>query len=191
MSDRHRMVLISEQEYARLRASTPKVVQEDYLPADQQQKILATDMLEERRMLHSSKHVEPKEPLSIDFIKNAIEKFAVQRKRRALEVFEAVQYAVAWDDKGEVTINSEAIPGSNILDLIYFSTNSPQQIRSEPTPPGWTSFQPLVPRQRVPRERVRVVRRGAPPPPPPQPAAAEARPAKRPAPELSEWMNFD
>jgi len=149
------MVLITEQEYARMKMNTQPVnLPDKNLPADQQQTINSSAMLEERRMKQSSEvdnvsHDEIKpEPLSSDFIINSIQKFANQRRKRALDIFNKLQFndRIGWNEKGEVSIDSAVIAGSNILDLIYFATNTRHQMDKVTSPIGWELFHTLIPK---------------------------------------------
>jgi len=213
-----RMMLIPEQEYARLKAATSNTTSSTinhHLPADLQQKILANSQVEEQRKDRSLAVMQAAPikgpPMAVSYITAALDKFALQRRKRAHDVFQRVHQnnRLEWDENGEVAIDAKPISGSHLLDLLYFATNTLRQAAGEVPPIGWELFKDMLPpmlQQRgvvLPRvlkrapeaeQVVRPIKRRAvrkrpaspvpyipPTPPPPPPAAAD---------KLENWLNL-
>lgn len=167
-----RMILIPESEYTRMRVAAPPPLptQDANQTDDEQQKIYANKLINERRMersndpsmlktvVGSAPSESDKEPLSPHFIRVAIEKFARQRQQRGRKIFDDISNndRISWDREGEVSIDGNVIPSSYILDLIHFATNSPREMNKKSAPIGWELFSTLLtphPPQRQRRKR--------------------------------------
>lgn len=157
------MVLLPENEYSRLKQYEPKVksLEVDKNNVSTDQKLYAQKMIEERIMREANEEKPVSKPLPVTstspsllpfgYIKKSIEKFPLQRRARALALFSQLRYASAltWDSKGQMidpdTNDGMPILGSNILDLIHYATNTPNQLHRLQPPIGWDTFRQNVP----------------------------------------------
>ena len=136
-----RMILISENEYNKLKqikVSTTQSEESVILAPDIGQKIAVSKMIEEKLTHDAPLTLNKIEPLSHEIIKTSIEKFPLARRSKALKLFQLIDQSQYFtlDEKGQLIVETKVIPSSNIIELIYFGTNTITQLKTQPTPEG-------------------------------------------------------
>jgi len=142
-----RMVLLNENEYARLvkQTAVPSEQSKSSLPPDQLQKINAHALEEEIRLVEQNRKppeetASPSQPL----LRTIIDKFPLQARARGHTVLQKLlAAAITWDDKGQVKLaEGDSIVGSNIVDLIHYASNPSSKTRLSPV--GWENIVSLL-----------------------------------------------
>ena len=149
------MVLISEDEYNRRREVAPGSTETeqksiDEKSIDQIQKLHAYELQEaiDKGQEMAAASARPP-PLSVSFIKAAIDKFPLYARQRAHQIFNKVLAEnVSWNSEGtEISLpNNPEIslpPNSNILDLIYFASIGNKKVNMMP-PVGWEEISQIL-----------------------------------------------
>ena len=119
------MVLISENEYNKIRLFDDTIENQN-LPPDRAQKLEVSKMFEEKLIHDAPKTLIRNERLSSEIINKSISKFPINRRSLALKLFQTIDQTpeYSWDEKGQLIVNSEVIPSSNIIDILYFGKNT-------------------------------------------------------------------
>lgn len=143
-----RMVLISENDYNKFKILKTSTTPEDItkLAPDQEQKLAVSNMIEEK-LTHVAPEKLPKlERLSLDLIKTSIAKFPMNRRMKALKILQIIDQSkdYSWDERGQIIAANNVVPASNIIDILYFATNTDKQLLSQPMPTGWKEVVTLI-----------------------------------------------
>lgn len=188
MNHAKKMVLISPDALKRLNTPTTDNISVDNIENDMN-KVLHDDKLEDRmkwpqyqQMLQRSQffHDQLRQPMELPIIEQAPvgskkENFEEEILRILPKAYKTKgellfkrlcdSNLVSWDDHGTVSINSVALPGSNITDLVC------DVVRCKKTgnPSGWRQFLELLRTINVPQELIGNPRRREALPPSPRP----------------------
>lgn len=151
-----RMVVLPEEQYLLLRTNrndSNSMVEEIHnlqttaLPADQRVKLEGAII---------SKYASPSQNESSNWIMNVIEQFPKQYRNRAKQLYMHLTQALPmkpWNEKAELLNDrQEAIPFSNIIDLLSYTTSSYTTLKKPPI--GFETFLELLRVANIPKHFV-------------------------------------
>lgn len=143
-----RLILVTEEEYSNLNnTSKPSTTSQSHVGPDQQYRLKAAQFIEEKRkneLNEKNKEVKESSKLSdyISQISSSFTKTSIPRAISLLTFLHGKKPAFSWSQNGEIIDDGHIIAGSNLYDLLRYSTNDTRANVSIPV--GWTEFKAIL-----------------------------------------------